>query len=463
MKYEDLLKKLEQIEQEMSDLKFGQDPEFHQFDNDIKQLTDRYNELQQQKQAALKECLEQNPSDAAYRECVRQVEEKFEKLLKANLDEARPLSRARDELHVKKANKLTQQKKEIQQQMEALRQEEYQRAMAIEMENQRKMLLAQAENLRSLPIEQLSSYIQNFHSLPPEIQEVIRERMQEEGIEVPKSSPSGQSSSSHPISQEQLDQINSLPIETLRQISGSLESFPPEVQEAIRKRLEESDLRTSSDPSVRPEDEDPKQQAALEPSEIPDPQPAADPTSGGDGSSSDPGGTAAQYDPDDYHSPFPLLDLDIKKEIREMDPHTAEITTKALSGLLTLVAGQNPSKLVEQTGKVKQAIDTFVSIVTDKNYDSDAAATATKKLAVVVGEMAAGQTFGRAKTMGDLLALVLRETTRVTLGEEIAKTLPTDLYDAAKKALDMLPPATGIHQPGPAWKYWSGRLIDPRY
>jgi hypothetical protein len=129
-----------------------------------------------------------------------------------------------------------------------------------------------------------------------------------------------------------------------------------------------------------------------------------------------------------------------------------------------MVTGTKAGKWVEHADNVRKAVESFYSIITDKQYDGEPAAVAARRLSLSLVEMAAGQTFGRVKNLGDLLTLAVRETVRGAFGDEAAAEMPGDIYQAIGFVVsDLAPKSDGIIDPGPAWKYWSGKPEEPQY
>jgi len=458
MTQDGLVAQIEKLEQFLSSLSGGGHPICQQHTAEVKKYSSQMRDLEEQKQAAIKECQKEHlpntgpPSTPAYEKCVLKAEEAFRKKNEAVRAEWKSAEQAFQAQRSGMQNETLQQIKELRAQAETARKAQYeQRAKQAEADN----IKAWLEQMKTIPIETLQQMEAHISQYPPEVQAVMRQRLED-------APPAGSEPEAIPtppaytpeMKQQLIDSIDQLPPGAVQRMQAYMSNYPPEVQAAIRKRIAaegETGSAGAGDNAAAAQ-----QATAEDPSPIPEPQPAARPDPNAAPTGRDPGDL---YDPGDYHSPFPMLDTAIKQEIRELDPRTVQITQQVLNGLLEFASGRKLGNWVEDSQKVKKSFDTFIKIVTDKSYDSDAAIVAVKELSVVVAENAAGQTLGRVKTVSDLLLLAVRENVRNIWGDSAANGLPNDLYDAVRMIRSQLP-STGQIDPGPAIKSWNGNPWD---
>ena len=141
---------------------------------------------------------------------------------------------------------------------------------------------------------------------------------------------------------------------------------------------------------------------------------------------------------DDYEEP------DILQEIQGIDSELAEDINAYSGFIMGIVTGINPNKATQLANNISSTVNTFLSIVRDKNYSKEKLTVATKKLAQVVAEMAV---FGRVKNFTDVLTRTLRRVAQLTGDKQLVNELPKDFYDLFNK---YLPEATGQLHPGDA-------------
>ncbi|MBN2556658.1 MAG: hypothetical protein JXA97_12020 [Anaerolineales bacterium] len=459
MSDDDILDQIKELEDVMYSLKKRTHPVCKQFQPTLDKHNKRSSELLKEREAALRECQEKHLKDTgqlttpAYEDCVRRVEEEIQ--------EKRDASHAEWKIdHDAFEARLSALQQETSKRLKELR---AQSAGAYQAKYAEMARIAVLQQMQNAPIEVLRESAANMSYYPPEVQEVMRARLEGEPSSGPEPQPIPAPTAFPPdVVHSMINWINQVPPESLERMAPTLSGYPPEVQDAIRERLAAAGAPA---PAAIEQDHAAGTPAeSMGPSPIPKPQPAAQPDPTASPAGREPGDL---YDPDDYHSPFPMLDIDIKQEIQEMDPRTVKITYQVFNGLLELASGRDTGAWVGDTKKINKAIKTFITIVSDKDYDSDAAVVAAKKLAVIVAEMAAktatNQFTSRAKSVGDLLLLAVQESTRAVWGDQAAAGLPNNLYDAAAMIVRTLPKSDGIIDPGPMWKYWSGKPLDPQY
>jgi hypothetical protein len=180
-------KKLKQIQY---DLKRGNDPDSQRYQAEVKKYHDQYPRLRAQKEAAIEECrkrhLTNESTNPEYEECVRQVEERYKSQSEAAKTEAQSLWQAWQDRKMAKQKEIGEQLKAIEplavqarmaQQQQAMN-ERIARANAEAAEKQAAQL---ADQFRNLPIETIQNVAQSMSHFPPNVQDVIRERLAAEG------------------------------------------------------------------------------------------------------------------------------------------------------------------------------------------------------------------------------------------------------------------------------------------
>ena len=427
----DFATQIEELEELLRALSHGPHPLLDQERALSQKHGDQAEARRRQKEAAIQECHEKRSkgefmSQGDYDDCLRDAEEAYQKWF----DGWHPGARSEiDQHHQKRVNL----QEETIERIKSLREQAQAAQAAHQLQEMEKMQAEAAKAYLNMahtaPIEVLQEMEPYLAQYPPEVQKIIKARLEAEMDTFFETEDiveqTGKEENQFQLPAEEpgdfIGRVNSLPVDTLVELEQDIDLYSPEVQDAIRARLYKERINKNPD---------------------------------------------ALAGPDLAEQVLDLVDGDILEQIRELDPHTVNVTTKVLDGLLEIASGRKAGDWVETTKKVKKSVDTFVKIVSDKNYNSDAALVATRELGVVVGEMlyntAKFQTVGKVKSVGDLMLLAVRENVRAIWGDQVAKGLPNDFYDAVKMIADSLPESDGILDPGPAWKYWSGNPLDPQ-